>query len=50
MNKVLKHMWIWLVLIFLYAPILILMFYSFTDSTMIGSVRGFSLENYKTLF
>lgn len=31
-------------------PILILTFYSFTDSTMIGSVRGFSLNNYITLF
>ena len=50
MNKVLRNIWIWLVLLFLYAPILILMFYSFTDSTMIGSVRGFSLENYVTLF
>ena len=50
MNKVMKHIWIWLVLAFLYAPILILVFYSFTDSTMIGSVRGFSLANYETLF
>ena len=50
MKSIGKNMWIWLVLLFLYAPILILMFYSFTDSTMIGSVRGFSLENYKTLF
>ena len=50
MKSIGKYMWIWLVLLFLYAPILILMFYSFTDSTMIGSVRGFSLDNYKTLF
>ncbi len=39
-----------LVLLFLYAPILILMFYSFTTATHIGSIRGFSLENYVTLF
>ena len=38
-----------LVLIFLYAPILILVVYSFTDSTQIGAIRGFSLENYITL-
>ena len=50
MNKILRNTWIWLVLLFLYAPILILMFYSFTDSTMIGSARGFSLDNYVTLF
>ncbi len=39
-----------LVLVFLYAPILILMFYSFTTSTHIGAIRGFSLHNYVTLF
>ena len=38
------------VLIFLYAPILVLIFYSFTGSTTIGAVRGFSLGNYVTLF
>ena len=38
------------VLIFLYAPILILTFYSFTDATQIGAIRGFSLHNYVTLF
>ena len=50
MNKVFRQSWIWLVLLFLYAPIVILMFYSFTDSTMIGTVRNFSIANYKTLF
>lgn len=50
MKKMLQHAWIWLVLAFLYLPILILTFYSFTSSTMIGSVRGFSLQNYVTLF
>lgn len=39
-----------LVLIFLYAPILILMVYSFTDATNIGAIRGFSFHNYVTLF
>ena len=29
---------------------LILAFYSFTESTAIGAVRGFSLQNYVTLF
>ena len=41
---------IWAVLAFLYLPILILTFYSFSESTMIGSVRGFSVNNYITLF
>ncbi|MCR5216986.1 MAG: ABC transporter permease [Lachnospiraceae bacterium] len=50
MRKYVEHAVIWLALAFLYLPILILVFYSFTDSTMIGSVRGFSLQNYVTLF
>lgn len=50
MKKYLQHCFIMLVLAFLYLPILILTFYSFTDSTMIGSVRGFSIDNYITLF
>ena len=50
MRKIIQHFWIYLVLGFLYLPILILAFYSFTSSTIIGSVRGFSFENYVTLF
>jgi len=50
MKKILQWTWIYLVLFFLYAPILILMVYSFTDSVMIGQIRGFSLHNYITLF
>lgn len=42
--------WIGLVFLFLYLPILILAVYSFTDSTMIGAIRNFSLEHYVTLF
>ncbi len=50
MKKTLSIFWCVLVLAFMYLPILILAVYSFTDSTMIGSIRAFSLENYKTLF
>ncbi len=39
-----------LVLLFLYVPILMLAFYSFTDATQIGSFRNFTLKNYATLF
>ena len=45
-----KVLFVVLVLIFLYAPILILMLYSFTNATTIGAIRGFSLHNYVTLF
>lgn len=37
-------------LLFMYAPILILAVYSFTDATNIGAIRGFSMHNYVTLF
>jgi len=50
MKKIFEHGIIYLVLAFMYLPILILAFYSFTSSTMIGTVRGFSLDNYITLF
>ena len=39
-----------MVLIFLYLPIILLAVYSFTDSTTIGAIRHFSIENYKVLF
>ncbi len=38
------------VLLFVYAPILILALYSVTDATMIGKQGSFSLQNYYTLF
>ncbi len=49
-RKVMAYSWIWLVLLFLYMPILVLAVYSFSESTMIGSLRSFSLQNYITLF
>ena len=45
-----KWIYLILVLMFIYLPILILAVYSFTDSTNIGAIRGFSLQNYITLF
>ena len=50
MKKILSYSWLVLVALFMYIPVLILAFYSFTDSTTIGAVRGFSLHNYETLF
>lgn len=40
----------WLVIIFLYFPVLLLAFYSFTDASMLGQSKHFSLDNYVTLF
>lgn len=50
MNSKIKTAFVLAVLVFLYAPILILSFYSFTNATQIGMVSGFSLHNYVTLF
>ena len=49
-KRVTASVWLFVVLLFLYAPILVLAVYSFTEATMIGQVRGFSLQNYVTLF
>ena len=48
--KTFRKLFLILVLVFLYLPILILAVYSFTESTNIGAIRGFSLHNYVTLF
>ncbi|MCQ2507765.1 MAG: ABC transporter permease [Dorea sp.] len=50
MKKIWKQLIILFVLVFLYAPILILTVYSFTSATQIGAIRGFTLKNYVTLF
>ncbi len=50
MKKYARGLFILLVLVFLYAPILILIFYSFTTAANIGQIRGFSMHNYVTLF
>ncbi len=38
-----------LALILVYAPIILLAFYSFTEATQIGAIPGFSMKNYSTL-
>ena len=45
-----RTLFICLMIAMMYAPILILAVYSFTDATTIGAIRGFSLHNYVTLF
>ena len=50
MKKIIRPLIPILTLLFLYAPILILAFFSFTDAAQIGSIRGFTFKNYVTLF
>lgn len=49
-NILLPVLWLIFVVILLYLPIMVLMFYSFTDAAMIGQAGSFSLSNYVTLF
>ena len=50
MRKTIGKLFLILMLLVIYAPILILAVYSFTDSGNIGSIHGFSMQNYVTLF
>ena len=50
MKKTLKVLFLMLVIALIYAPIMILAVYSFTDSTNIGAIHEFSLQNYINLF
>ena len=49
MKKGFRVAFIILMLVILYLPILILAVYSFTDSANIGTIHGFSVQNYVTL-
>ena len=50
MKKWSKIIFICIMLLLIYMPILILAVYSFTTSAYIGSIHGWSLHNYVTLF
>ena len=49
-KKIGTSVFLCIMLLVLYLPILILAVYSFTDATNIGAIRGFSMHNYVTLF
>lgn len=49
MKKLIGRSWLVLVLLFMYLPIIIIAFYSFTDTAIIGTKGSFSVGNYKTL-
>lgn len=44
------HGYLWLLLALLYAPILIIMVFSFTESKVLGNWTGFSMRLYSSLF
>lgn len=49
-KKILSWAFIALVLAFVYAPIVVLIIFSFTDATILGQWGGFSLDLFKRLF
>ncbi len=51
MKKYLRIIWLALVLLFIYIPILVLAIYSFTEASVVGAgMGGFSFDNYINLF
>ncbi|MBP3574142.1 MAG: ABC transporter permease [Prevotella sp.] len=49
-KKLLTHGYLYLLLIVIYAPILIIIIYSFTESRVLGNWTGFSFGLYENLF
>jgi len=49
-KKICKYAFLAIMLLLFYAPIILLVIYSFTDSNLIGKWDGFSLELYARLF
>ena len=49
-TKILSRIYIWLILIILYAPIVFIAVFSFTEAKSLGNWTGFSMNLYKNLF
>ncbi|MGN1097572.1 MAG: ABC transporter permease [Clostridia bacterium] len=45
-----RKFYVYLILLIMYAPILVLIIFSFTDAKLVGSWNGFSLRLYSSLF
>lgn len=50
MIKYIEKAYLWLLLAMLYLPIIIIMFFSFTEAKVLGNWTGFSLKLYSSLF
>ena len=50
MKKFLARTYIWILLVLLYAPILFIAVFSFTESRVLGNWTGFSTDLYRNLF
>jgi len=50
LSRVLSQSYLWLLLVVLYAPILLIIVFSFTQSKVLGNWTGFTLGLYENLF
>ena len=50
MKKFFAQCYIWLLLVVLYAPIVFIAIFSFTESKVLGNWTGFSTQLYENLF
>ena len=50
MKKIFAQTYLWLLLAMLYAPIIIIAVFSFTEAKVLGNWTGFSTELYTSLF
>ena len=48
-KKILMQTYLWVLLILLYAPIMIIVVFSFTEAKVLGNWTGFSMNLYKSL-
>ena len=50
MKHLFAKLYVWLLLAILYAPILIIIIFSFTEARVLGNWTGFSTKLYQSLF
>ena len=50
MKRILTSSYLGILLVMLYAPILIIIIFSFTEAKVLGNWTGFSLKLYASLF
>lgn len=50
MRKILAKTYLWVLLILLYAPVVVIMVFSFTEAKVLGNWSGFSTKLYTSLF
>mgnify|MGYP000838436811 FL=1 len=48
-RKIVEQIYLWILLLLLYAPIFIIVVYSFTEAKVLGNWTGFSWKLYRSL-